>query len=74
MQDKKHRGTCKWFAKDKGFGFILSSDQKEIFVHWRSILTEMLGRKTLNEGDQVEFSIEESDRGPQAKDVIIINE
>ncbi|MEA3224064.1 MAG: cold shock domain-containing protein [Thermodesulfobacteriota bacterium] len=61
------KGTVKWFNERKGYGFIQKEDGQDIFVHHSSI--NMTGFKTLNEGDQVEFEVEESDRGPAAKNV-----
>lgn len=61
-------GTVKWFDERKGFGFITSEDGEDIFVHYTSIQGE--GFKNLNEGDQVEFEINETDRGPQASNVV----
>ncbi|WP_374695557.1 cold-shock protein [Areca yellow leaf disease phytoplasma] len=74
MQDKKQQGTCRWFSKDKGYGFIVSADGKDIFVHYSSIQTEVFGRKTLNENDKVEFNVKEGDLGAQAVDVVVVNE
>ena len=54
-------GTIKWY------GFISQEDGPDIFVHFSSI--NMDGFKTLNEGDHVSFDVEESDRGPVAKNV-----
>lgn len=62
------KGTVKWFSEKKGYGFIEQEDGPDIFVHFSSI--NMPGFKTLSEGDQVSFDIEESDRGPVAKNVI----
>jgi CspA family cold shock protein len=56
------KGTVKWYSGRKGYGFIQGEDGKDVFVH-RSALP--IGT-ILNEGDQVEFSVEESDRGPKA--------
>jgi CspA family cold shock protein len=64
------QGTVKWFNDQKGFGFISASDGNDYFVHHSSILGE--GFKTLPEGAQVEFDIENSDRGPRAVQVRII--
>ena len=61
-------GTVKWFSDKKGFGFIEQEDGDDLFVHHSSI--NMSGFKTLSEGDRVSFEIEESDRGPKAKNVI----
>lgn len=60
-------GTVKWFNNKKGYGFINEETGRDIFVHFSSI--EMDGYKSLNEGDEVAFEIEESDRGPEAKNV-----
>ena len=60
-------GTVKWFNNKKGYGFINEENGRDIFVHFSSI--EMEGYKSLNEGEQVTFDIEESARGPEAKNV-----
>ncbi len=60
-------GTVKWFNNKKGFGFIQREKGSDLFVHFSSIQHD--GYKTLNEGDQVSFEVEESDRGPKAKNV-----
>ena len=58
------RGEVKWFNDRKGFGFISQEDGQDIFVHHTGIESD--GYRTLNEGDQVEFEVEDSDRGPKA--------
>jgi CspA family cold shock protein len=60
-------GTVKWFNASKGYGFIAHEDGKDVFVHFSAIQSE--GYRSLHEGDQVEFSIEESPKGPQAVNV-----
>jgi cold shock protein len=60
-------GVVKWFSDKKGFGFIEQEDGQDLFVHHSSI--DMPGFKTLSEGDRVSFEVEESDRGPKAKNV-----
>jgi CspA family cold shock protein len=60
-------GVVKWFSNKKGFGFIEQEDGSDIFVHYSSI--NMDGFKTLAEGERVTFEVEESDRGPAAKNV-----
>ncbi len=61
-------GTVKWFNASKGYGFIAREGGKDIFVHYSAIQGE--GYRNLNEGEQVEFSIEDSAKGPQAVNVI----
>jgi CspA family cold shock protein len=61
------KGTVKWFSEKKGYGFIEQDNGQDIFVHYSSI--DMPGFKSLAEGDQVSFDVEESDRGPEAKNV-----
>jgi cold shock protein len=63
-------GTVKWFNNRKGYGFIQQEDGPDIFVHHSAILAE--GFKSLNEGDRVNFEIEEGEKGPAAKNVTII--
>jgi CspA family cold shock protein len=60
-------GTVKWFSDKKGYGFIAQESGQDIFVHYSSI--EMPGFKTLSEGETVSFDVEDSDRGPVAKNV-----
>ena len=61
------KGTVKWFSDKKGYGFIEQEDGQDIFVHYSSIDTP--GFKSVAEGDQVSFEVEERDRGPVAKNV-----
>lgn len=61
------QGIVKWFNDRKGYGFISQEEGNDVFVHFSSI--QSTGYKTLSEGDRVEFEIEESDRGPEAKNV-----
>ncbi len=62
------QGKIKWFNSKKGFGFIEQEDGEDVFVHYSVI--EMTGFKTLNEGDRVEFEIQESGRGLAATRVV----
>ena len=64
----REMGTVKWFNVSKGFGFIVREDGEEIFVHFRSIRGE--GRRSLRDGQSVSFVVAQSDKGPQAEDVI----
>lgn len=67
----KITGHVKWFNESKGFGFITPTDgSKDVFVHFSAINSD--GFKTLAEGQQVEFSIQDSQRGPAAADVVAI--
>lgn len=63
----REQGTVKWFNVSKGYGFVTRENGEEIFVHFRSILGE--GRRVLREGDSIEFSVTQGDKGPQAEDV-----
>ncbi len=60
-------GIVKWFSDKKGFGFIEREDGGDIFVHHSAI--NMSGFKSLDEGDRVSFDVEETNRGPAAKNV-----
>ena len=59
------KGTVKWYNDRKGYGFISGDDEKDIFVH-RNSLEE---GTYINEGDHVEYEVEASDKGPNAKNV-----
>ena len=61
-------GIVKWFNSEKGYGFITTDEGKDVFVHYSAIQGE--GFKTLDEGQAVTFDITESDRGPQAGNVV----
>lgn len=60
-------GTVKWFNDAKGFGFITSEDNSDVFVHHTSIVGN--GFKSLAEGDSVSFDVEKGDKGPKAVNV-----
>jgi CspA family cold shock protein len=60
-------GTVKWFNDEKGFGFIEVSGQPDVFVHYSEI--QGTGRRTLVEGQAVEFDTEQGPKGPTAKRV-----
>jgi len=57
----------KWFDSSKGYGFITTDGGRDIFVHYSAIKND--GFKTLQDGQKVEFSVIENDKGPQAQDV-----
>ena len=60
-------GTVKWFNNRKGFGFIQQEDGPDLFVHFSSINSD--GYRTLNEGEEVTFEVEDGERGPKAVNV-----
>jgi CspA family cold shock protein len=62
-------GTVKWFNGDKGFGFIEREGGKDVFVHYSAI--QSAGFRNLQEGQKVEFTVEQGPKGPQASNVTI---
>ncbi len=64
---EKEIGTVKWFNDAKGYGFISRESGDDVFVHHTAI--QMEGFKSLSEEQQVEFSVEQGDKGLQAVDV-----
>ena len=64
-------GTVKWFNGSKGYGFLEREGGKDVFVHFSAIQAD--GFKSLNEGQKVEFTVEQGPKGPQAANVIVIN-
>ncbi len=65
----RETGTVKWFNTSKGFGFISRDSGDDIFVHFRAIRGE--GHRVLVEGQRVEFTVMDRDKGLQAEDVIV---
>ncbi|BAQ10963.1 cold-shock DNA-binding domain-containing [Bacillus sp. OxB-1] len=63
-----YQGKVKWFSNEKGYGFIEADDGEDVFVHFTGIMSE--GFKTLDEGQTVSFEIIEGNRGPQAANVL----
>lgn len=60
-------GKVKWFNAAKGYGFITGDDGKEVFVHFSAIQSD--GYKTLDEGQAVEYEVNDGEKGPQAVNV-----
>jgi CspA family cold shock protein len=61
------QGTVKWFNAEKGYGFIAVDGGRDVFVHYSAIQAD--GYRSLDEGQRVEFEVEQGDRGPQATSV-----
>ncbi len=64
---ERETGTVKWFDNSKGFGFIQRAEGEDVFVHFRAIQGD--GYRSLNEGQHVEFSVTQGQKGLQAEDV-----
>jgi len=62
------RGKVKWFNESKGYGFIEQEDGSDVFVHFSAIKDE--GFKTLSEQQEVEFDVEQGEKGPKAVNVV----
>lgn len=63
-------GTVKWFNGGKGYGFIVRDEGEDVFVHYSSI--QGTGFRTLEEGQRVEFTVGQGNKGPQAQDVVVV--
>ena len=64
------KGKVKWFNNKKGYGFITPESGNDVFVHFSAIKSE--GYKTLQEGQDVEFDIQQGPKGEQAANVVIV--
>lgn len=69
MPAAREKGTVKWFNNDKGFGFIQREQGEDVFVHFRAINSD--GYRSLREGQRVEFTVTQGQKGPQAEDVTV---
>ncbi|MBN1857846.1 cold-shock protein [Candidatus Bipolaricaulota bacterium] len=67
---ERETGTVKWFNDSKGFGFIEREQGEDVFVHFSSIRGD--GYRSLEEGQKVEFTLGQGQKGPQALDVTVI--
>ncbi|RDX36352.1 cold-shock protein [Kangiella sp. HD9-110m-PIT-SAG07] len=63
-------GTVKWFNEAKGFGFIEQQEGPDVFAHYSSISNS--GFKTLAEGQKVEFTVTDGQKGPQAENIVAV--
>lgn len=63
-------GTVKWFNESKGFGFLAQESGPDVFAHFSNISGD--GFKTLVEGQKVEFTITQGQKGPQAENIVVI--
>ena len=63
-------GTVKWFNTSKGFGFIERENGKDVFVHYSAISGD--GFRNLEEGQRVEFTVTEGQKGPAAENVTVV--
>jgi len=70
MSAAREKGTVKWFNNDKGFGFIQRENGADVFVHFRAISSD--GYRSLQEGQRVEFSVTQGQKGPQAENVTVV--
>jgi len=68
---ERETGTVKWFNNTKGFGFISREQGEDIFVHYSAISSE--GYRSLEEGQKVEFTVVDGQKGPQAQDVTVLD-
>ncbi len=66
----REQGIVKWFNDSKGFGFIQQESGPDVFAHFREIASS--GFKTLHEGQQVSFSIEQGQKGPNAVNIVAL--
>lgn len=62
------KGTVKWFNESKGFGFIAQESGPDVFAHYSAIVGS--GFKTLSEGQKVEFTVTQGQKGPQAENIV----
>ena len=67
---ERETGTVKWFNSGKGYGFIEREQGEDVFVHYSSIRGE--GHRSLEDGQSVEFTVTQGDKGLQAEDVIAV--
>jgi len=71
MAAARETGTVKWFNNSKGFGFIARDHGEDVFVHFRAIVGD--GYRSLEEGQRVEFTVTQGQKGPQAENVVVVD-
>jgi CspA family cold shock protein len=67
---EKEQGTVKWFNGSKGYGFIQREQGDDVFVHFNAIVGD--GYRNLEEGQRVEFTVTQGQKGPQAENVVVL--
>jgi len=67
---EKEQGTVKWFNGGKGYGFISRESGEDVFVHFNAIIGD--GYRNLEEGQRVEFTVTQGQKGPQAENVVVL--
>ena len=67
---EKVQGVVKWFNSSKGYGFIEREQGDDVFVHYNAIIAD--GYRNLDEGQRVEFTVTQGQKGPQAEDVTVL--
>jgi len=73
-QQQTYSGIVKWFNAQKGYGFISREDgDGDIFVHYTGIANEGGGYRTLKEGDAVTFELKDNEKGPVARNVVVVS-
>jgi CspA family cold shock protein len=72
VEEREQQGTVKWFSDAKGYGFISRQGREDVFVHYTAI--EADGFRTLREGQQVEFDVEQGPKGLQAVRVRLLSQ
>jgi cold shock protein len=70
IMSEKEQGTVKWFNGSKGYGFIERAEGEDVFVHFNAIVGD--GYRNLDEGQRVEFSVVQGEKGLQAEDVVVL--